>query len=118
MQRATAFAVTLMYLLATSRALIPGLCATQTAIEERAVSCCTIALGGCESSEPGIAATVEMNDCAFCHLAKAPNTLVAYANTVDAPEAIDTATDDAIEHVASVDLNALSAPRAPPLPLA
>ena len=116
--RATSVAVTALYLVAVSRTMIPGLCATQNAIEERAATCCVSALGGCDTETDRVANTVEHIECGFCHMAKAPNTPTPYGVEFDAPEAIADHTPEAVERIAALDIDGISAPRAPPLSLA
>ncbi|MBI1320266.1 MAG: hypothetical protein GC168_15170 [Candidatus Hydrogenedens sp.] len=78
--RSLAVLMAVFCVLASGRALVPGMCATQRALEENAAvraaaSCCSVQPASCCSKAPappagGTRAPGETN-CAFCHLAKA-----------------------------------------------
>lgn len=57
-------------LLASGRALVPGLCATQAAVESRLASCCAGPSAGAEGRPSLVEPQPERPACAFCNLAK------------------------------------------------
>jgi hypothetical protein len=73
--RAAVVPVLLFYGLASARALVPGLCATQSALDEHqaesAATCCSLdAKPSDANGEPAVAQHSEHAECAFCSLSK------------------------------------------------
>lgn len=102
----TACALAAFYVLASGRALVPGLCLSLAALEscpnpvvspEDAHACC--APGGSSTSPAITTESVEHARCPFCHLAQSPTSLVERLHIVQcvAPlEASGFAPSDAI----------------------
>ncbi len=105
--------------LASGRSLIPGLCATQTALEDAHAattsSCCDVPTPRTDDGVPFVRAVPSEVHCAFCNLATILVTTLSVVtfDTVSTPHPVDAVHLESLAHSDAVD-NANSG-RAPPV---